>query len=107
MVRMLQNDQFPTASMGPDEAQGQFVRLARRVDEITDVECVRQSRSQALGVVGQVAVQVTRIGTQETHLAICCLNYFGMAMADVGHVVECIQIGTAEIIKKVLSPATD
>ena len=87
------------------ESQRELVRLARRVDEVADLERARHRREQPLRVRVEQIVQVARVRVQHAHLRRRRLDDARMTVADVRHVVVRVDVAAPFVVEQVLHPS--
>ena len=77
-----------------------------RVDKVADGKFLGKIVGDALGVDHQVVVQITAVGVDEAHLLRRRGHYVGMTVADVGHVIDAVQVAIVLLAEHVLALAT-
>ena len=104
----IEHDEIDGSRMGAREAQGKLVRLTPGVHEVAYLEWPGQRRRQILGKALKVRVQIARIGVKKRHLLGCRSDNFGMAVADVRHIVVGVEVASAGMVEEILHhPAHD
>ncbi len=96
MVGAADHQRAPAAGGRLGEPPGEVVGLAARAHEKADRQRRRQGGGQPFGVAQDALVQVAGIGVEQGHLAAAGFHHPRMAVADVGHVVDRVEVGVAQ-----------
>ena len=95
VVAALEDGHVAPAGRGPGHPQRQLVGLAPGVHEMDDLEARRQRRDQPVGVLEDRRVEVASVGLEERHLASGGLDDSRVRMADMGDVVDEVEVRPA------------
>ena len=95
VVGVLEHHRALVAGHGPGDAERQVVGLGARADEHANLQAVRKGRTQALGVLDHVLVQVARMRIESLQLPADSLGNVRVAMTHVRDVVVHVEVAPA------------
>jgi len=93
------------AAVGPGQTNRQVIGLRAAVDQEHPVHALWRQRQQALGELGNCRIVKARVGVEQRPLPSRHLSHARVAMAQHGHVVEHVEVGSALHIDQVVTPA--
>ena len=106
VVGYIYHHHVPLPSVGTGQAQGEFVGLGAGADKEADAERVGEGGGEPLRIFNDVVMKVAGVGVENAGLVGECLGDVGVAVADVGDVVDHIEIGAAGVVVQILADAT-
>ena len=107
VVGVVEHDHVLAAGVCRGEPQREVVGLRARVHEEAHVQRVRERRRQRPRVVDHRSVQVARVRVQLRHLPRAGLDHARVAVADVGDVVDEVEVGAAVGVVEVRAATAD
>ena len=108
VIGVVEHDHVLAAGVCRGEPQREVVGLRARVHEEAHVQRVRERRRQRPRVVDHRSVQVARVRVQLRHLPRAGLDHARVAVADVGDVVDQVEVRAAVGVVEVrAAPADD
>ena len=103
MIGVLQREYDVTPGVCSGQAQRQVVRLATGVDEEDHAERVGEQGNEAAGVFDDRRMQVSGVGVQDAGLFAQRRDDTGMAVPDMRHVVDKVEVA-APVVGDQLRP---
>ena len=89
------------------DPQRQVVRLAAGTHQEDDLERIGQEGGEAIGVVAHLLVDEARVGVQAPHLGVCGFDDPKVGVADMGDVVDRVEVNVAVGIDQLDVAPTD
>ena len=89
-----------------NEPNREFVGLAARVDEKHLIKVIREGREDPLGVAENFGMQVASVGVEDKRLVGTCCSDRRIAVTNMAHVVDAVEVSPATFVEEVLAAST-
>ena len=107
VIGVFEDDDVFAVSVGTSETQSEFVGFAAGIHEVADTEWSGKKLGEAFGVVENVVVEIAGIGVEQGKLRGSGVSDARVRVTDERNIVVDVEIGTASVVVKKLTPATD